>query len=390
MEKSESRQAENSPDSNNGKISLNVGDAVTFDDLDGVNITRVDDFSRRIKKEREDVPSSDPLEAKEVSKRAEEVRAQKKMHKAFLDGKHSELDPETKFEVFVDKKPFQVSLADLSQNYSGKISYEKKFQDLSNQRNSFLKEQEGSQKESADVRGLMGDVYAAIETKNIDRLLFTASRYMGLSDADAEKAVSEYYSSAVQKIKQFELMSPEAREASTMKQRLDMQLHDIKRQRDEIESEKSSYQMKGKVDAILKAEGASEEEFKGYFDQLKDLQDRNPNAVPSITPEVVADYRRTVMVWSRAYALSEIEGASESEKSSRAEIIHDIIAQHPDFTDNDILGLFSDEPQNREPTAEEAKILQAKIHKNQPHKTQGLEAKPSVNKWASMTFDDLG
>jgi len=125
-----------------------AGDAVSFDDLDVIDAvaTRKAPKAAATERQAQDDKPKDLAKAKEQGEGDEDVdaklgpqdgAAEVKMLKAKNGDDDMQIPADLKFTHKVDGKPVEVTVQDLLNNYSGKVSYDKKFNEFSKEKKSF-------------------------------------------------------------------------------------------------------------------------------------------------------------------------------------------------------------------------------------------------------------
>ena len=202
-------------------------EALTFDDLDNLTDTRSDkeivsEAKKEVKTSTKENKSQDEGlgndEAEQVTKEAskedtsekkettEETKEEEEHIKKIMGKsgkKNYELNPDTLFKHKVDGEEVDVSLQDLLNNYSGKTSYDKRFQEFSSERTRYQEEKERHDTEITEIKGYIDDF--AHKIKNEDAL--------GALEYFAEFAGMKPYEFRTELIRQ---ISPEVERRSMM------------------------------------------------------------------------------------------------------------------------------------------------------------------------------
>lgn len=88
--------------------------------------------------------------------------------KAKVDGEEVEINPGAELRVKVKGKNVDVSVQDLMNNYSGKVNYDKKFNELNTERKTLEKESTLHQEEATWLKGKIEDVVSLLDNSEKD------------------------------------------------------------------------------------------------------------------------------------------------------------------------------------------------------------------------------
>jgi len=294
-----------------GELKVAPGDdAVTFDDLyemEGGKIEGPKEFAKQAKakkaQEKKEEKTSVPVEAgkddtgeKEDSKEAEEseesqedkvaakeekkvdTKPKEKAIKAKAGDAEIELDPETLVPVKINGEESEVSLSELRNNYSGKVVYEKKFSELEGSRRTFEKERESL---TTSVRSIFDKAQSDPE-----QAFFEMAEQFGYDPVQLRK---DFYDSMRPSIEKWSSMSEDEKQAADLKARneyLEKQLESVQTK---TETENSQRELDNRVKSLQEAHQITDDEFKGTFSKLEELQSAGTLKVENITPEFVAE-----------------------------------------------------------------------------------------------------
>lgn len=217
------------------------------------------------------------------SKEKQETAPKVKMLKARVGDEKTDLHPETELRVKVDGKRVDVPIQELINNYSGKTNWDKKYNELNNEKETFQKESTQYKQELGWLQGHMKTVSEILddpERSPIDAL-------MHIVDSTNRNPV-EY------QMKLFKHMQGQVENMAEMdevEQELywERQKNAYLAQRQEslserAKSEKEQASQKAKVDQIRDAQGVSEDQFMEAHSELKEL------GFDNVTPEQAVNY----------------------------------------------------------------------------------------------------
>lgn len=227
----------------------------------------------------DDEPESKDGTPEDAGEPKEEVRTLK----AFRDGKRYEIPEDAELKVKVDGKNEKVTLTELRDNYAGKVAWDKKFSEFSEEKkgweetkNLYDAEMEVIKEHFVNLRtltekGMQGEVDPVSSMNYLLDL-------MGINTVDYNKAVFEHMA---EEFDLYSQMTESEREALWTKRENE---YLVKRQesltRNQSE-EKARVEFQRKVEGLREAHGISEEDYVSAENDLKDMgfKDFNPEQV---------------------------------------------------------------------------------------------------------------
>jgi hypothetical protein len=314
-------------------FTIEVGNSVNFDDLDNIQAARTEyvkvkeDEAREAikKKESEDAkgtasedskekkPDGDKPKETEGEKKPDEGAAEKsaekkepekveKPVKKLLEGKLGEekyaVDPDMQIPVKIDGKTEYVSLKDLTGNFSGKTSWDKKFSELDKDRKGFKSEKEQYVKEKDLVVNHMRAFYQKIndpKTPPIDAVNYL----IDLMDGDKHTVYRRFWDSFFDEINQMGDLSEQSIEAHMLKKENEF-LRKARESKDvRFKEQQSQQEMLSKVHQVREAHNVSVEDFdEAYRDLVESGVEKK-----SLTAEIVCDHSSKIKAVDRSFEL---------------------------------------------------------------------------------------
>lgn len=256
-----------------------------------------------------------------------------KSFKAFLDGKKYEIPENAEIKVKVDGKNEKVSLTELRDNYSGKQSWDKKFNELSAERKEHQEEREQYVQERDYIRGeLQGIRQAADKAMDgegspmefVDKVL----DMMNIDSYAFNRKMRDYLQ------EEFEIMSDMTeieKEAYWTKKENEY----LVKQKENLESrtaeEKANTEFRQHVESLRQSHDVSEEQFTSAYQDLVELGQQP-------TPEDVVGYARTLQPTIQAEKLIEPyeDQLSDDEADDLVVSIAQTLRDDPEITEDDI------------------------------------------------------
>jgi len=326
-------------------------EALTFDDLDNLTDTRsakeiVSEAKKEVKTStKENKPQDEGLgndEANQVAKEAskedtsekeetteenkEEEYIKKIMGKS--GKKKYELNPDTVFQHKVDGEDVDVSLQDLLNNYSGKTSYDKKFQEFSDSRKEFESTKNQYETEVTQINEYINGFAQKLRDEDA----------LGALEYFAEFAGMKPYEFRTELIRQ---ISPEVERRSMMSSD-EVENESLKAQNEWLrtqqesevrykETEQSQVELGNDIRRVQEAHNINDEDFEKAYHELMES-----NYDGEIKPAVVGEYYVHTQAFSKAESiLSQID----SDLVNNEEIVESlqrVVVENPSFDDNDL------------------------------------------------------
>jgi hypothetical protein len=239
------------------------------------------------KTEKSEPKGKEVKETKAEKKEAEEVRR----IKARLKDKELELEEDVEIPFSVNGKDEYLPLKEIRSQFSGKVAWDRKFQQLDQDRKGFLKEKDGFVKEKDQFNDLLNEKDPKIR-------LFKMAQMNGKSPTEIRKQIFEENIKALEK---WSTMSDDEKrndelafENEWLKYQTDKQTHETK-------SKAAMQELAQKVHGLSEKFKFSNDDFVGYYDYLKGLQ--NEGRLPKdqqITPEFVSENLVKERIYNKA------------------------------------------------------------------------------------------
>ena len=289
-------------------------------------------------------------------------------------GEHKyDILPTAELPIKVDGEKETVSLQDLMTNYSGKIAYDKRFNELNQDKQSFTREQREFTKEKEFVEGKINKFHELSQTDPIQAFDFLCD----IAGKDPIEFQKGFRDNLVKKFEDY------------------YNLDDIgKREFNLTESERLlDRKRQSETDRLGKAEQAKAdqenlqsaiEQYGIDQDRYYDVVDELRKAAPESTIEPVH-----VIRYERALMAQKIVREVRPDKADDTQVLGELAAvmvQNPQFQEDDLRGILAeiwkDEP------SQTSKDLSQKVLKTQAQAKSGQRAKPSGNK-DPWSFDQV-
>jgi hypothetical protein len=312
------------------------------------------------------------LEEKAKAKAEAKAADKKPIKVKTADGKTFDIAPDAVIEVPVDGKPQSVSLAELKKNYSGKVAYEQKFEELAKERKTYEADVQATDEALEHMVTLMKDGKPVAAVRYLAEIL-------GADPRAIEKQITEAAGETWEKRSK---MSPEERRAADAEEEAQY-LRDREKQRGEREkATKDRSVVEGRVNTVLEKTGMDKKTFAAMAEEMREL-----GAKPEqITPEAVGEFYRAVQHEEGAKKVLDSVAPKLDNKDKAVTHLRTVWDQNPDFTEADITEIAQQVYGKKD-----AKALSRRIQKDAKVGGNANPASPkrSAKKDEPMFFDDI-
>ena len=289
-----------------------------------------------------------------------------------------EVDPGAFVPVRVDGKEVAVSLQDLRDNFSGKVSWDRKFQDLS-------KERKGFEGDRGQVDDLITNFRVLAEEKDYLGAISLLAEASGL---DGVNFVKSFNKSILDQVDSFSKMTHEQRQIQAMQSENEFLSRHNKTKEDRRNHKDQEKAMVERVDKTIENTGATREELYSI------MQEATANGVDNVTPEELGSVYQ-----SRKHRLNlgmlvvdARPGVSDIDLRQTVETLVQVQKSNPDFTSEDLKEIIEEvferhEPEDAKADARvaKAKKLTKRVAEERPELLNKHKAQPRQE----LTFEDV-
>lgn len=379
----------------NEEVSTSEGDAnkanlMNFDDLDSLTDDRSDkDLLNEAKKlseekgeknkphnevESEGKAEKVDAEKEEENTEAEEIKEIKKLLGRYGE-EETEIAAETLFKHKVDGEDVDVSLQDLLNNYSGKVSYDKKFQEFSESKKEFNSYKEVYDKDIETINSYINNFSQKLKEKDALGALSYFAEFSGMEPHTFRRQLLEQITPEVDRLAQ---LSPEQLE----NEKLIHQNEYLESQREsevnKRQEEQARQELLNEIKNLQEAHNISDDSFKSSYQELVE-----GGFDGEITPEVVAEYYVHSAAFTKSEEVLNQINPELVQNDQIVESLQKVIVENPSFDDNDLVDIVQEVYGNTKKEA--SKSVSKKV--SQSEKKQ--ETKVSKEKVNYTSFDDL-
>ena len=322
---------------------------MSFDDLDNLTDDRSDkellNEAKKVseKKGEENKPESKEqsnteekkvdAEKTEESEEAEEVKEIKKLLGKFGE-EEMELAAETLFKHKVDGEDVDVSLQELLNNYSGKVSYDKKFQEFSESKKEFDEYKTTYDKDIDLINGYINDFAEKLKSNDAMGALSYFAEFSGMEPHTFKRQLLDQLAPEIERMS---LLSPEQIENERLAQENDYLQKQQESEANKRQQEQSQNELLSEIKRLQEAHSISDDEFQGAYQELVD-----GNFDGEITPEIVAEYYVHSAAFSKSEAILDQVNPDLVNNDQIVESLQKVVVENPSFDDNDLLEIVQE------------------------------------------------
>lgn len=281
---------------------------------------------------------------------------------AFKQGDKSvELAEDAVVEWKVDGKPQPVALKELLSNYSGKVAWEKRFNEVAEQRKSFAELSRSFEAEKSRHSSAINDMHkAASEGRTFDAV--TAMLRLTGASQNPREYVANLRNGLIKQATEMSKFTPEQKQAFEDREEiayLKSQSEQTVQQREQEQAQKAFHERV--VNAITSVNSSSDE----YVKTREWLRENGPKILgnewdPStLTPEYVANQIRDVRDYSTAKeALAAVDPELVKNETIWKQAV-DFLRSNPDWTTEDLKDVYRQATSEKRSQAISKKVAKA-------------------------------
>jgi hypothetical protein len=238
-----------------------------------------------------------------------------------------EIPQDAVFTVKIDGEEQEISLNDLRNNYSGQVSWDKKFQELSTDKKQFMTERSQIEKYVNEFGDLAraGDKMGAMQ--------YLAS----LSGMDPLQFRRELRDQIIGEYGKLNEMSDVERTAFELQEENEFLKYNKESEQSMAEQYRQEQEMNSRIDEIQETLNLDEDQWDSLVNEVSQEYDGE------ITPEIVGQYAYAKEVYNTSENLLSQVNPELSQNDALIEEVADIMLQNPHFTNDDILDILHSE-----------------------------------------------
>lgn len=377
-------------DTSSAEINTEDAASLSFDDLDELNLEGVDSVKEsevQEKKQENESPIEGESESEEVEASAEEeeetteeeeqIEEIKKLIAKYND-EETEIAANSIFKHKIDGEDVDVELQELLNNYSGKVSYDKKFQELAGRKKEF---EEFKQNYDADIETIYGVISGFRDSmKNNDGLgaLQHFANFAGMKPYEFQEALMQ---SLTPEIVRRANMSEEQLQQEKLQAENNYLRQTQESEQARLEQQQIRQELELEIKQLQEAHNITEDEFNESYQTLIDTGYEG-----EIDPQAVAEFHVHYNAFSKADSILNQVSESLSDDQEIVENLQKVIVENPSFDDNDLLDIVNEVYGDYVNSI--SKKVSKKVAKTAPKKKQS-NVPAKVEKEDILDWDDL-
>lgn len=314
--------------------------ALSFDELDALTDGRSDteilneaSKNKEASKEDESIPegSSEP-EEEQATEEAVEEEIKK------LIAKYGEEDLEIAanavFKHKVDGEEVDVELQELLNNYSGKVSYDKKFQEFSSQKKEFDDYKVQYDNDIEAISNYVNTFREKMSSENPMEALDYFAEFSGMKPHEFKRQLINAMIPEVNRVSQ---MSADEYKNEYLRAENSYLQRQKESENARLREEQSQSELQNEIKQVQEAHNMTEEAFLESFQELSESEYEG-----EITPQAVAEYHMHSQAFSKADDILSQVNQSLVDDDQVVESLQKVIVENPSFDDNDLLEIVQE------------------------------------------------
>jgi hypothetical protein len=307
------------------------------------------------------------------------------------DGKPVALVENAEIDWKVDGKLEKVKVKDLLDNWSGKVSYDRKFNELSQQRKGFQEEAAGFQRDRERHKALISDMHAAVRENRVFDAVANMLEMTGLDkQVNAKEYIGQLRNALAEQAKALSTMTPEQRQLHESKEEQAYQKSKYDQLVQQREREQAERTFHARVTKEIERAKSTTEEFVKTRDWLVDRFKANKEDLSKLTPEYIADH----LIDVRDYSIAQKAMDSVDPELSKNEALWEqtvlLMRANPTWTQEDVKQIFQKAVGEKRAKAVSKKLSKAPVATVAKAATKSKAArKVDASDENTFTADDL-
>lgn len=316
-------------DASSDNVNENDAASLSFDDLDELTQGAPSEESNEEAEAEENELSSEAESNGEEDEASEEtIQEEIKKLIAKYGDQETEIAANSLFKHKVDGEEVEVELQELLNNYSGKISYDKKFQEFSSQKKEFDEYKNQYDYEIKQINGYINDFAKKIRDNDAMGALEYFAQFAGMKPYEFRR---ELLNQITPEISRRANLSPEQIQAEDLAMQNEYLLQQQESAQKQSQAQQAQKELEMEIANVQEAHGMSDEAFNEAY---QDLLDSDYDG--TITPQSVADYYVHSQAFSRADSILEEISPVLAEQEQIVESLQKVIVENPSFDNNDL------------------------------------------------------
>lgn len=294
--------------------------------------------------------------------------------KAKLGEKEVEIDEDIIVPVKINGKDELIPLKELQSQFSGKVAYDKKFQEMDRERRQF----------HSKVEEANNKIKSIFEEQDPEMRFYRMAEFSGVDPLEVRQ---KFLSENMNLLEKWYSMSEDERKADAIAYENKVMKHKLESQAKAQAQEKSKGQLEARIKSLEEAHKFTPDEFWQRYDEIQDLK-KAGKLQDQVTPEFVAETIAKDRLWNSAAKIFDANPTSLNAEGRQRAIFDLVKVSYSQGLGEKEIAEIADELWGK--TAKSKKI-EAKVEEREEMRT-GKKANvqpPPKNTNASAMFDDL-
>ena len=309
--------------------------ALSFDEYDSMTDSRKEeDVIEELKKETsaQENKSQNEAESNDEEREASEEAAQEEIKKliARYGDKEMEIAANSLFSHKVDGEEVDVELQELLNNYSGKISYDKKFQEFSNEKKDFQAYKDQYDTEIKQINGYINDFAQKFRQNDALGALEYFAEFAGMKPYEFKR---ELLNQLVPEMERRVNMTEDQIKAEELMMQNEYLMRQQESAQAQLREQQALQELENEIVNVQEAHGMSDDDFEQAYSELRDSDVYEGD----INPASVAEFYIHREAYSKADAVLNHIDPALAQQDPVLESLQKVIVENPEFDDNDLI-----------------------------------------------------
>lgn len=336
--------------------SVNVEDAanMSFDDLDSVTnnegetaLESIAEGYEQRKAEKNQPQDEGESESEEVEASSEEIKEEAEIEEQTQEsveedikkilGRQNEEDVElastTTFRHKVDGEEVDVELQELLNNYSGKVSYDRKYQELAENKKEFETFRTSYDKDIEDIYTVLDNFKTSMQNKDAMGALHHFAAFAGMKPYEFKQ---EMVRSLAPEVMRMSKLSEEQLQSERLQAENDYLRLQQESEQAKLQNHQAQQEIVKQIREIQEAHGISDDDFVESYNELKASDYEGV-----IDAKAIATYHTGKISFSKATNILNEVNPRLAEDDTIVDSLQTVILENPSFDDNDLLEIVN-------------------------------------------------
>jgi len=310
--------------------------ALSFDELDSLTDGRTEESllneaSKETKAEAKENKSEPKAESDSEEIEASEEEAQEEIKKLIAKYGEDELEIAANaiFKHKVDGEEVDVELQELLNNYSGKVSYDKKFQEFSSQKKDFDEYKNKYDNDIKQINSYINDFAQKFRQNDALGALEYFAEFAGMKPYEFRR---ELLNQLVPEMERRSVMTEDQIKAEELAFQNEYLMRQHETAQKQSQEQQALRELENEIVRVQEAHGISDEDFEKAYNELMEIDYDG-----EINPATVAEYHMHSTAYSKADEILSGIDPLLAEQDPVVESLQKVIVENPDFDDNDLI-----------------------------------------------------